>query len=295
MKFSELVLHLCELLLMSLLWLMSLLPSSSLMMVMSRLPVPLRMKSELSFSILPMRPAILAMSQNLRRTSMQSTGRVRVEPRSCRAETNIILEIRSAILRGDIDKALKLTTTYYPTVLKVNENIYFKLRCRKFIEMIRRCTDLKSTTSLSKPMMHASNGHHTSAIADSDSDSDSDSHMDVDRPYQAANATPAESTSSLVGPGRTDSDKMDTSIPDDAGAKYAQLLAETIQYGQELKQEFSGDPRREVKKALEDTFALIAYQDARETSLAPLLEIEGRIPVAEELNAAILGKQSTAF
>lgn len=201
-----------------------------------------------------------------------------------------LLEIRTAILAGDIDHALKLTKIHYPKVLKENENIYFKLRCRKFIEMIRRCTDLKSTTSLSKPMLHASNGQHSSAITDSDSETDSDSHMDLDRPYNPMNATPAESTTSLGGNGRMDADSMDTSIPDEAGAKYAALLAETIQYGQELKQEFSGDPRREVKKALEDTFALIGYQDARESNLAPLLEIEGRVPVAEELNAAILRK-----
>ena len=60
-------------------------------------------------------------------------------------------------------------------------------------------------------------------------------------------------------------------------------------YGQELQLEFKDDPRREVKQALEDTFALIAYPDARESSLAPLLEVDGRTPVAEELNCAILG------
>ena len=73
-------------------------------------------------------------------------------------------------------------------------------------------------------------------------------------------------------------------------AKYNAMMQLTIQYGQELKSEFDGDPRREVKQALEETFALIAYPDARESMLAPLLDVGERVPVAEELNAAILGK-----
>jgi hypothetical protein len=84
---------------------------------------------------------------------------------------------------------------------------------------------------------------------------------------------------------------------EDKVAKSERATSETIAYGMELKSEFANDPRREVKRALEDTFALIAYADARESSLAPLLEISGRAPVAEELNSAILvslGKSSSA-
>ena len=80
---------------------------------------------------------------------------------------------------------------------------------------------------------------------------------------------------------------MDTSDDPSMGMK---TLEETIQYGQELKAEFSEDPRREVKKALEDTLALIAYADPRDGPLKELLDERGRIPVAEELNSAILGK-----
>lgn len=80
---------------------------------------------------------------------------------------------------------------------------------------------------------------------------------------------------------------MDTSEDAGLGIK---TLEETIQYGQELKAEFSEDPRREVKRALEDTLALIAYADPREGPLRELLDERGRVPVAEELNGAILGK-----
>ena len=76
-------------------------------------------------------------------------------------------------------------------------------------------------------------------------------------------------------------------------ANLQRLTSNTIAYGQELGAEFANDPRREVKQALKDTFALIAYEDAGESTLAPLLDIDGRVPVAEELNSAILGTLDT--
>jgi hypothetical protein len=71
--------------------------------------------------------------------------------------------------------------------------------------------------------------------------------------------------------------------------KALQLTEDTLKYGMELQSEFANDPRREVKQALHDTFALIAYEDVRDSALAPLLDAAGRVPVAEELNSAILG------
>lgn len=72
-------------------------------------------------------------------------------------------------------------------------------------------------------------------------------------------------------------------------AKQNELMAEALLYGQELRQEFKDSFRPETRKELEETFALIAYPDARDSVLAPLLEVSGRISVAEELSSAILG------
>jgi len=41
------------------------------------------------------------------------------------------------VLEGDIERAFKYTNAYYPQVLKDNEPVHFRLRCRQFIEMIR--------------------------------------------------------------------------------------------------------------------------------------------------------------
>src|SRR5579871_146917 len=57
------------------------------------------------------------------------------------AHLRLTLEIRRAILTGDIDRAISLTQTFYPTVLEKNEPIYFRLRARKFVEMMRMCAD----------------------------------------------------------------------------------------------------------------------------------------------------------
>jgi hypothetical protein len=89
---------------------------------------------------------------------------------------------------------------------------------------------------------------------------------------------------------KDDDEALDDDDLEDKEAKAQTLTQDTIAYGMELQHEFANDPRREVKRALEDTFALIAYENVGESALAPLLETAGRVPVAEELNSAILGK-----
>lgn len=191
------------------------------------------------------------------------------------AHTEQALEIRAAIIEGDIDKALKHTNAYYPAVLRENENIYFKLRCRKFIEMIRDCNDLNSLCKPAQPSKHA--GASNPNKRDSTATDEYDFQMELDEQFGVNNPVP--SLDNL-----DDEDDIE-----DKQAKLQQLTANTIAYGQELGAEFANDPRKEVKQALKDTFALIAYENAKESSLAPLLEIDGRLPVAEELNSAILG------
>lgn len=210
-------------------------------------------------------------------------------------------KIRTAILEGDIDKALKHTTAYYPSVLRENEKIYFKLRCRKFIEMIRRCNELN-------PQSHQSSAQSSKRGADpvpnkrySTTTDEYDFEMELDEQLGVHNPPPSWDHKDQ-DQDNDDDDDDDDELEDeddvqDKEAQCLQLTEETIKYGMELKSEFANDPRREIKRALEDTFALIGYANPRESSLAPLLEVAGRVPVAEELNSAILvslGKSSSA-
>lgn len=216
---------------------------------------------------------------------MQLTGRVRTFSPSPERATKSVLEIRAAILDGEIDKALKHTSAYYPSVLRDNENIYFKLRCRKFIEMIRKCNELnaqrfppiptppskRSTASTLNP-----NPSRNSTATD-----EYDFEMELDEQLGVHNGAPWEH--------EEDEDEDEDEI-EDMQNRFNECTQEMITYGMELKAEFANDARREVKRALEDTFALIAYENVRESALAPLLEPSGRVPVAEELNSAILGE-----
>ena len=120
-----------------------------------------------------------------------------------------------------------------------------------------------------------------------------DHQMELDEQL-GAGISPRSATQNGSGVIAHDFGAMDTT-EDPAGDHVfdaSKLLDETIQYGQELRGEFSNDPRREVKRDLENTLALIAYNNPKESSLKELLEEKGRIPIAEELNGAILGKFS---
>lgn len=170
--------------------------------------------------------------------------------------------IRRAILEGDIDKALKYTHAYYPHVLGENEQVFFRLRCRKFIEMVRKSVEVVNNAS------KKSNGHPVDDIPNA---------MDLDE-----NCFP-------------DTMETEDGLDSSMGSQEA-LLAETIAYGQHLQEEFKGDPRREVSKALGDVFSLLAYPNPFQVKeVAHLLDRRGRVAVAEELNSAILqslGKSS---
>ncbi|KAH4048375.1 protein SSH4 [Parastagonospora nodorum] len=200
-------------------------------------------------------------------------------------------KIRTAILEGDIDKALKHTTAYYPSVLRDNENIYFKLRCRKFIEMIRHCNELNAQcqpvpTPISKRSTASTQNKRNSTATD-----EYDFEMELDEQLGVHNPTPSWDD-------REDNEELDEEDGmEDKEIKRDQMTQDMLKYGMELQAEFANDPRREVKRALEDTFALIAYERPTDSALAPLLETAGRVPVAEELNSAILvslGKSSSA-
>lgn len=140
--------------------------------------------------------------------------------------------------------------------------MYFRLRCRKFIEMVRRSADLKDTAANGK-----SNGHPPE---------DMPNEMDLDE--------------------NGFSDRMETEDGlDPVMGDQEALLTATIEYGQVLQQEFKGDPRREVGKALDDVFSLLAYPNPFQVKeIAHLLDRKGRVAVAEELNSAILRRSSTA-
>ncbi|KAL8675207.1 MAG: hypothetical protein Q9168_000460 [Polycauliona sp. 1 TL-2023] len=171
--------------------------------------------------------------------------------------------IRAAITDGDIDKAIKRTHAYYPQVLRDQSHVYFRLRCQKFVEMIRQTAELLELPAAKAAK--SSNGHAPPGHTDG-----SQTEMELDDPK----------------PEHEDWDKMEMEDAD-ISVRYTELLEETIEYGQELKQEFQHDSSTEA--AFKEIFSLFMYEDPRKSPQAHLLDRASRVPVAEELNSAILG------
>ena len=150
-------------------------------------------------------------------------------------------------------------------MLEKNPPIVFRLKCRKFVELIRKCSDTQTL-----PVDRAgksSNGHsHTSEPDVFEQD------MELDEQNNESDQW----------------DEMDTEDAEN-NMRYEQLLQEAMQYGQELVQIYR-DENREYKRTLEQVFSLIAYSDAKSSVHGHLLDPKGRVSVAEELNSAILSK-----
>lgn len=183
--------------------------------------------------------------------------------------------IRTALLDGNVEKALKYTNAFYPHVLRDNEHVYFRLKCRRFIEMIRQGAEMQNSSN-STNGTKKSNGHNGDWYDDIiNHDMELDDHHSQNNQW----------------------DRMDTEESSDH-VDYQKLLGETLRYGQDLQAEFKDDPRREVTKALDEAFSLMAYQDPLNAkAVSHLLDPSGRVAVAEELNSAILlslGKSSSA-
>lgn len=161
--------------------------------------------------------------------------------------------IRRAILEGDVDRALKFTNVYYPHVLQEHEPVYFKLRCRKFIEMVRKAAQLN---------MAAETGENGNT-----QDMDIDANEDE---YEWDDAPVAQNESEVLD-----------------------LERDMLEYGQALQAEYADDSRKEVGKALDEIWSLIAYRNPlKEPQVSHLLARKGRVIVAEELNSAILCKHA---
>ncbi|KAF5005560.1 hypothetical protein F66182_15927, partial [Fusarium sp. NRRL 66182] len=160
-------------------------------------------------------------------------------------------KIRAAILEGDIDKALKYTNAYFPKVLQDNPHILFKLRCRKFLEMMCKCSDSSSAaTTVAKR----------------------EEEMEVDDGFSDDEGMDTEESRTAV----------------DDTAKFHELLTEAVQYGQQLRMDYPSDEYGGDKQYLEDIFSLVAYPDPRSSVHGHHLDASGRVSVADDLNAAIL-------
>lgn len=174
--------------------------------------------------------------------TFQRTGRASSEDH----DIKIRQRIRGAIMMGDIDTALQLTNQHHPDVFRFHDIILFRLRCRKFVEMMLACSQ---------------------GSEEKDFDQDAGDAMDVDSDggYPTGNS-------------------------DNSQSRFG-LMAEAMQYGQKLQDDYKDDVREEVRQTLVETFSLLAYPDPANSVVAHLLDPAGREQVAYALNGAILVSQ----
>ncbi|KAG6005707.1 hypothetical protein E4U21_007723 [Claviceps maximensis] len=188
-------------------------------------------------------------------------------------DANTRQRIRRAILDGEIDRALKLTNAYYPQVFRDHEEVHFRLRCRKFIELVRMAAQLRADED-----PKGTNANIPPA-GDISQDMDVDGHGNAD--------------------GMAWNEKMDTETAEQPYSEMMMKLEqEMLEYGQTLGAEYTSDARPEFSKALAEIWALVAYANPlKEPQVSHLLDRKGRVTIAEELNSAILaslGKSSHA-
>lgn len=191
-----------------------------------------------------------------------------------------------------METAINLTDRFFPDAFytKSNGDILFRLKCRKWIELIRRSNDLSRPIDRRKSRTYstASNGNgfrfrRTKGAVDDVFDQD----MELDEDEEDA----AQDHKGSFQNGM-DGNVYGEDIEADH-AKGTQLLKEAIEYGTELMRDYGHGYQREVgpreARHLTDIFSLIAYDDAKESVHGHLLDPAGRVVVAEELNSAILG------
>ncbi|RUP47724.1 CTLH/CRA C-terminal to lish motif domain-containing protein, partial [Jimgerdemannia flammicorona] len=218
-------------------------------------------------------------------------------------------EIRNAILTGDIDAAIALTDALYPGVLEDEDTIHFRLRCRRFVEMMGACG--RSERRRQRRVMAAargrngnSNGNSNSGKARMGEDEESaegsgEDAMEVDdAELKSAGAGEArgkrrkregeeEGEELVEEEGEEEQDESGDGLGGMQG-----LMREAMMYGQQLQEDYRNDERPEVQKALVETFSLLAYSNPAQSPVAHLLDPAGREPVAEALNSAILVSQN---
>lgn len=211
-----------------------------------------------------------------------------------RAAATDDIEIRThivqSVIAGDIDTALAETRAHFPLVLEADAGIMlFKLRCRKFVELVLEAAELKKKmraeecgTSIDPAIYddgQKSNG--AKFLADG-------MDMDVDDEVRSGmGLTNGNATSSHIDipemPGRNPSPLVaETAI------QYGAALEKAVMYGQELETDYKH--RSEIRAIFKRTSVIMAYYDPLEAG-GDAAEVAGqsaRVALATEMNQAIL-------
>jgi hypothetical protein len=195
--------------------------------------------------------------------------------------------IVNSVLSGDVDTAITDTENYHPAVLEAEEGLMlFKLRCRKFVELILEAATHK------KQMRHRS--RDDGLIEEMDGIDEDVMGMDVDdegpSPRSATNGFGSSTIPSRGSKRRSSFSPSERSWTGSSATQYESALNQAISYGQTLSTDYKRDSRPEVRQIFKRTFAIVAWEDPM-TAGGVITEVvgqEARNALANELNQAIL-------
>lgn len=202
-------------------------------------------------------------------------------PSAFEADIEIRTRIAHNVVAGDIDAALEETQLHHPKVLEAEGGLMlFKLRCRKFVELILKGAEIKRQMGRTEHISR--DGQESTDEMDVDDDS-----PPVASPTLTSTVNGFESN---VLPG-----DVGPKIPGGktaATARYDAATTEAIAYGQMLQADYKGDPRPEVEAIFQRTFGIVAWDDPLRAggSAAEVAGHHSRVALANELNQAILSE-----
>lgn len=196
-------------------------------------------------------------------------------------------KIVNSVLSGDIDTAITDTKAYHPAVLVAEEGLMlFKLRCRKFVELILDAAAYKKQMKSRRD---------DSVIEEMDGIDEDVMGMDVDDEGPPHSMNGYGSAIPMRGIKRRGSTSAsERTWLGNSTAQYEAALNQAISYGQSLSTDYKGDSRPEVRQIFKRTFAIVAWEDPM-TAGGVVTEVvgqEARNALANELNQAILSQYS---
>lgn len=194
-----------------------------------------------------------------------------------------------AVLAGDIDTALSNTQTHFPRALDTDEGlVLFKLRCRKFVELVLEAAELKKRMRAEEAEM--------SVEVDGDGDDKGTLDgmgMDVDdadvsnaggtNGYGNGSSVPIKHKRKASFASHTLSN-----LSGAAATRYGSTLEDAVAYGQELQSDCKDRP--EMRAIFKRTSVIVAFEDPLGAG-GDAAEVAGqaaRVNLATEVNQAIL-------
>ncbi|KAF8973823.1 concanavalin A-like lectin/glucanase domain-containing protein [Flammula alnicola] len=206
------------------------------------------------------------------------------------SRTNIV----NAVLAGDMDTAIDSVQTNYPTVLEADGHlILFKLRCRKFVELILETTEMKKKMKI---LREREAERYKEAESTHDTWMDEEMSMDIDDDASGPLAIRSISENSSGIPNDKESGVStgeDVGSVESVASQYESALSAALCYGQALSNDYQSDNRPEVQQLFKKTFGIVAWEDplAAGGPIADLAGHESRVALAHEINQAILKSQ----